>query len=175
MNLQDNEIISKIESTGVSFGDIYKTRNGIATLRNEIYIFNPVREDKDYYYLQNGSLYQIEKEICKDIVNSNKLSRPASLNRLKEKVIFPYDASDKPKLLDEDFIKENYPKAYKYLENKRNILSQRDKGKGEYENWFAFGRSQSLEKVKNKLFFQKYQTKFRATSLAPTRNWRFSG
>jgi len=27
-NLQDNEIISKIESTGVSFGDIYKTRNG---------------------------------------------------------------------------------------------------------------------------------------------------
>lgn len=155
-NLQDNEIISKIESTGVSFGDIYKTRNGIATLRNEIYIFNPVREDKDYYYLQNGSLYQIEKEICKDIVNSNKLSRPASLNKLKEKVIFPYDGSDKPKLLDEDFIKENYPKAYKYLENKRTILSLRDKGKGEYENWFAFGRSQSLERIKNKMFFPKF-------------------
>jgi adenine-specific DNA-methyltransferase len=155
-NLQDNEIISKIESTGVSFGDIYKTRNGIATLRNEIYIFNPVREDKDYYYLQNGSLYQIEKEICKDIVNSNKLSRPTTLSKLKEKVIFPYNDSDKPKLLDENFIKENYPKAYKYLENKRTILSQRDKGKGDYENWFAFGRSQSLEKMKNKMFFPKF-------------------
>ena len=155
-NLQDNEIISKIESTGVSFGDIYKTRNGIATLRNEIYIFNPVREDNDYYYLQNGSLYQIEKEICKDIVNSNKLSRPTNLNKLKEKVIFPYDDSDKPKLLDENFIKENYPKAYKYLENKRTILALRDKGKGEYENWFAFGRSQSLEKIKNKMFFPKF-------------------
>lgn len=155
-NLQDNEIITKIESTGVSFGDIYKTRNGIATLRNEIYIFNPVREDRDYYYLQNGSLYQIEKEICKDIVNSNKLSRPTTLNKLKEKVIFPYDDSDKPKLLDEKFIKDNYPKAYKYLENKRTILSQRDKGKGDYENWFAFGRSQSLEKMKNKMFFPKF-------------------
>lgn len=155
-NLQDNEIISKIESVGVPFGDIYTTRNGIATLRNNIYIFNPVREDKDYYYLQNGSLYQIEKGICKDIINSNKLSRPASLSKLKEKVIFPYDESDKPKLLDEYFIKENYPKAYKYLENKRNILAQRDKGKGEYENWFAFGRSQSLEKVKNKMFFPKF-------------------
>ena len=155
-NLHDNEIISKIESTGVSFGDVYKTRNGIATLRNDIYIFNPVSEDKDYYYLQNGSLYQIEKEICRDIVNSNKLSRPTSLSKLKEKVIFPYDGSDKPKLLDEDFIKENYPKAYKYLENKRNILEQRDKGKGKYENWFAFGRSQSLEKIKNKMFFPKF-------------------
>jgi adenine-specific DNA-methyltransferase len=152
-NLEKNEIISKIESTGVAFGDIYKTRNGIATLKNEIYIFNPVNEDKDYYYLQNGSLYQIEKGICRDIVNSNKLSRVASLNNLKEKVIFPYDNDNKPKLLDENFIKESYPKAYKYLENKRSILAQRDKGKGDYENWFAFGRSQSLEKMKHKLFF----------------------
>ena len=154
-NLQDNEIISKIESTGVAFGDIYKTRHGIATLRNDIYIFNPVKEDKDYYYLQNGSLYQIEKGICKDIVNTNKLSREVTLKNLKEKVIFPYDNGEKVKLLDEAFIKEIFPKAYLYLQNKRKILAERDKGKGEYENWFAFGRTQSLEKVKNKMFFPK--------------------
>jgi adenine-specific DNA-methyltransferase len=155
-NLQDNEIISKIESTGVCFGDIYKTRHGIATLKNEIYIFNPVKEDEDYYYLQNGNLYQIEKGICKDIVNSNKLSREVTLRNLKEKVIFPYDNGDKPKLLSEKFIKEKYPKAYHYLENKRDILDKRDKGKGKYENWFAFGRTQSLEKIKNKMFFPKF-------------------
>jgi len=154
-NLQDNEIISKIESTGVAFGDLYKTRHGIATLRNDIYIFKPVKEDKDYYYLQNGSLYQIEKAICKDIVNTNKLSREVTLKNLKEKVIFPYDNEEKAKLLDESFIKENYPKAYLYLQNKRKILAERDKGKGEYENWFAFGRTQSLGKVKNKMFFPK--------------------
>ena len=155
-NLQDNEIISKIESTGISFGELYKTRHGIATLRNDIYIFNPVSEDKDYYYLQNGSLYQIEKGICRDIVNSNKLSRAVSLNNLKEKVIFPYDNGDKPKLLDEALIQANFPKAYLYLQNKKTILSLRDKGKGEYENWFAFGRTQSLEKIKMKMFFPKY-------------------
>ncbi len=154
-NLQDNEIISKIESTGVAFGDLYKTRHGIATLRNDIYIFNPVMEDKDYYYLQNGSLYPIEKGICKDIVNTNKLSREVTLKNLKEKVIFPYDNGQKAKLLDEIFIRESFPKAYLYLQNKRKILAERDKGKGEYENWFAFGRTQSLEKVKNKLFFPK--------------------
>ncbi|HAH54078.1 MAG TPA: N-6 DNA methylase [Flavobacterium sp.] len=154
-NLQDNEIISKIESTGVAFGDLYKTRHGIATLKNDIYIFNPVKEDKDYYYLQNGSLYQIEKGICKDIVNTNKLSRDISLKNLKEKFIFPYDNEVKPKLLDEKYIRDSFPKAYKYLQNKRKILDDRDKGKGDYENWFAFGRTQSLEKIKNKLFFPK--------------------
>lgn len=155
-NLKDNTTISRIESTGIPFGDLYQTRHGIATLKNDIYIFRPVDEDENYFYLQNGSLYRIEKSICKDIVNSNKLSREISLNKLKEKVIFPYDQQEKPKLLDEELIQGNFPEAYKYLQNKRKILAERDKGKGNYENWFAFGRTQSLEKIKNKMFFPKY-------------------
>lgn len=152
-NLQNNEIISKIESTGVSFGELYKTRNGIATLKNDIYIFNPVHEDKDFYYLQNGSVFQIEKGICRDIVNSNKLSKVDSISKIKEKVIFPYDEGIKPKLLSESFLKIKFPSAYKYLFHKRDILAKRDNGKGGYEKWFAFGRTQSLEKMKFKLFF----------------------
>ncbi len=155
-NLKDNKTISKIESTGIPFGELYQTRHGIATLKNDIYIFRPVDEDENFFYLQNGSLYKIEKGICKDIVNSNKLSREVSLNNLKEKVIFPYDQQEKPKLLDENLIEESFPEAYKYLQNKRKILGERDKGNGNYENWFAFGRTQSLEKIKNKMFFPKY-------------------
>ena len=155
-NLKDNKTISKIESTGIPFGELYQTRHGIATLKNDIYIFRPVDQDENFFYLQNGSLYKIEKGICKDIVNSNKLSREVSLNTLKEKVSFPYDQQEKPKLLDEKLMKESFPEAYKYLQNKRKILAERDKGKGNYENWFAFGRTQSLEKIKNKMFFPKY-------------------
>jgi methylase of polypeptide subunit release factors len=155
-NLKDNKTISKIESTGIPFGELYQTRHGIATLKNDIYIFRPVDEDENFFYLQNGSLYKIEKGICKDIVNSNKLSREVSLNNLKEKVIFPYDQQEKPKLLDENLMEESFPEAYKYLQNKRKILGERDKGNGNYENWFAFGRTQSLEKIKNKMFFPKY-------------------
>lgn len=155
-NLKDNKSISKIESTGIPFGELYQTRHGIATLKNEIYIFRPVNEDENFFYLQNGSLYKIEKGICKDIVNSNKLSREVTLNTLKEKVIFPYDHQEKPKLLTEELIRDKYPEAYKYFQNKRKILDLRDKGNGNYENWFAFGRTQSLEKIKNKMFFPKY-------------------
>src|SRR5690554_1210147 len=155
-NLKDNKTISKIESTGIPFGELYQTRHGIATLKNDIFIFRPVDQDENFFYLQNGSLYKIEKGICKDIVNSNKLSREVSLNTLKEKVIFPYDQQEKPKLLDEKVMMESFPEAYKYLQNKREILGERDKGKGNYEKWFAFGRTQSLEKIKNKMFFPKY-------------------
>lgn len=158
-NLKDNKLISKIESTGIPFGELYQTRHGIATLKNDIYIFRPVDEDENYFYLQNGSLYKIEKGICKDIVNSNKLSRKVSLNKLKEKVIFPYNQQEKPKLLSEELIRDKYPEAYKYFQNKRRLLGQRDKGNGNYENWFAFGRTQSLEKIKNKMFFPKYSDK----------------
>lgn len=155
-NLKENRIISKIESTGIPFGDIYQTRHGIATLKNEIYIFKPVGEDEKYFYLQNGKLFRIEKGICKDILNSNKLSRNVNLQDLKEKVIFPYDKGNKPKLLPENVVKEQFPEAYKYLSQKRKILENRDKGNGNYEDWFAFGRTQSLEKIKNKMFFPKY-------------------
>jgi len=155
-NLKDNKSISKIESTGTPFGELYQTRHGIATLKNEIYIFRPVDEDEKYFYMLNGSLYKIEKGICKDIVNSNKLSRKVNLSKLKEKVIFPYDQQIRPKLLLEELVKDKYPEAYKYFQYKRKVLDQRDKGNGNYENWFAFGRNQSLEKIKNKMFFPKY-------------------
>lgn len=158
-NLNDNEIISRIEATGQPFGEKYKTRHGIATLRNDLYIFKPVKEDDDFFYLQNGSLHPIEKGICKDILNSNKLSRDINFDEVKEKVLFPYNDEIKPKALEEDVLKEKFPFAYKYLKKKKEELAKRDKGKGKYEKWFAFGRTQSLEKVGNKLFFPKFSDK----------------
>lgn len=153
-NLQNIDLINKIESTGYPFEFEYLTRNGIATLKNGIYIFDPIKEDNDYFYLQNGSLYPIEKAICRDIINPNKLTKVDCIASLTQKIIFPYqlDRCEKAILIPEKKLKNSYPKAYKYLEDKRNILKQRDKGNMKY-SWYAFGRNQSLEKLKNKLFF----------------------
>ncbi|HDS6667885.1 TPA: N-6 DNA methylase [Enterobacter ludwigii] len=155
-NLHNNDIMQKIESTGIPFGKIYKTRHGIATLKNNIYIFRPINEDNDYYYIErNSNIFKIEKEICKDIINSNKLSSNYSLDELIEKIIFPYTNESCPKILPEDELKEKYPFAYKYLLSHRDILSTRDKGSKIYASWYAFGRTQSLQLVKNKLFLPK--------------------
>ncbi len=134
---------------------MFRTRNGIATLKNHIYIFDPIKEDDNYYYLQNGSVFPVEKGICKEIINPNKLTKVENIDVLRKKVIFPYDydENNNPVLIKKEEFKSEYPKAFKYLEAKKNILATRDKGNGNYESWYAYGRNQSLEKYNVKLFF----------------------
>ena len=152
-SLKNNNFIKEIESKGKPFGEIYDTKSGIATLKNHVYIFKPIDEDEEYYYLDKNTT--IEKTICKDIINSNKLAKYDKFKELVEKIIFPYyhDKDGKPILIEEDELKMNYPKAYEYLSKYKELLAKRDKGNGKYLVWYAFGRGQSLEKRKDKLFF----------------------
>jgi len=152
-NLKDNDFVKYIENRGIPFGEIYDTKSGIATLKNSVYIFRPIKEDDEYYYKNDDT--PIEKEVCKDIINSNKLAKYDKFEELIEKIIFPYihDEDGKPIFIKKDEFQVNYPKAYAYLFRHKELLATRDKGKGKYSDWYAFGRSQSLEKRKHKLFF----------------------
>ena len=156
-NLQENDIIKKIEQTGTPFSKLYRTRHGIATLKNCIYIFKPIKEDEHFYYLKDreGNINKIEKNICRDIINSNRLKDVKSVNEVKAKIIFPYSNHKKPNLMEEEYLKVNFPNTYNYLLSNKQKLDKRDKGNGNYENWFAYGRTQSLEKFSVKLFFPK--------------------
>lgn len=164
-NLQDHNIASKIESIGIPLGNLFKSRHGIATLKNKVYIFKPIEEDDNYYYLKDKDskiTYPIERSICKDVINSNKLSSKKNIDDIRQKIIFPYKdytGISRAQILEESELKRKFPNAYTYLDSKRKILSLRDKGKGQYESWFAFGRTQSLEKMKIKLFFPKMSNK----------------
>ena len=152
-NLKDNRFVKKMESRGKAFGDIYDTKSGIATLKNHVYIFKPIKEDDEYYYMDNNTW--VEKSICKNIINSNKLDKDDDFNDLIQKIIFPYihDENGKPVLIEENIFIQQYPMAYNYLQEHKDLLATRDKGNGNYPAWYAFGRSQSLEKRKFKLLF----------------------
>lgn len=154
-NLKNVSIIKQIEETGIPFGKLYTTRNGIATLKNNIYIFNPIDEDKDYYYLKNGGVFQIEKEVCLNIINPNKLTKENNIDSLKKKIIFPYyfNSFNKAQIISQKEFQKNYPMTFKYLYEKKKLLEKRDKGNGKYEQWYAYGRNQSLERYSYKLFF----------------------
>jgi len=153
-NLQEIDAINRIEAVGTPLGNIFKSRNGIATLKNSVYIFDALEADNDVYYLNNGTDYQIEKQICKDIINPNMLTKLDSIDQIIKKIIFPYIFEDgHVKLIPELEFKKCYPKAYNYLFANKELLAKRDKGNGNYENWYAYGRNQSLERLKYKLFF----------------------
>lgn len=161
-NLNEHKVASKLESVGIPLAKFCQSRHGIATLSNKTYIFTPIDETDKFYYLEKENhIYQVEKEICKDIVNSNKLNSDISLDKIKHKVIFPYQLCDgKAFLIDENVMKHKFPMTYKYLESQRDELARRDKGKGmDYPVWYAYGRTQSLVMPSIKLFFPKIANK----------------
>ena len=161
-NLNEHKVASKLESVGIPLAKFCQSRHGIATLSNKTYIFTPIDENDKFYYLEKEThIYQVEKEICKDIVNSNKLNSDISLDKIKHKVIFPYQLCDgKAFLIDENVMTHKYPMTYKYLESQRDELARRDKGKGkDYPVWYAYGRTQSLVMPSIKLFFPKIANK----------------
>jgi type I restriction-modification system DNA methylase subunit len=158
------ENIKKIETAGISLGDKFPIRNGLATLSNDIFIFKPVDEDEKYFYHQNGKLHKIEKDICRDVIKPNRLKYESEISKLKEQIIFPYYEehlesdiqsfkTNKKIAFDEEYFKTNFPKAYTYLEGNKKQLLNRDKGKNKKYKWFEFGRTQALNDLGKKLLF----------------------
>ncbi len=151
------DLISKIEGFEKKLFSDFSFSTGIATLKNDVYKFKPIKKDANYYFFFfDNKLRQVEKGICKNIINSNKVTVEEEIHSLKEKIIFPYNWSRKLKknvLLDEAQFKQKFPFAYDYLKSNKKILLTRDKGKQDkYEKWYAYGRSQSLNCLGMKLF-----------------------
>lgn len=161
-NLNEHKVANKLESVGIPLSKFCQSRHGIATLSNKTYIFEPVDENELFFYLKlRDTVYPIERGICKDIVNSNKLNSDKDIVDIKHKIIFPYQIqAEKAVLIDEDNMRRNFPMAYVYLVSQREVLGKRDKGKGrDYPIWYAYGRTQSLVMPAVKMFFPKIANK----------------
>lgn len=151
-----------MESTGIPIGKYCQSRHGIATLSNKTYIFKPVAEDDNYYYLESkDGRYPIEKAICRNVINSNKLNSEVSFESIIEKLIFPYCINEgRATIIEESVMKTIFPYTYTYLLSQRKQLATRDKGKTDkYPTWYAYGRTQSLIMPRYKLFFPKFANK----------------
>lgn len=161
-NLNGISNINRIENVGTPIGVFCSSRHGIATLSNNTYIFSPIYEDNEYYYLvKNDNEYKIEKNICRHIINSNKFNSEILFNDILEIIIYPYNKiNGKIEIIDEFTMANRYPYAYSYLCDMKETLLARDKGKAKnYPVWYAYGRTQSLIMPKYKLFFPKIANK----------------
>lgn len=151
------------EMVGIPLGKYCQSRHGIATLSNKTYVFTPIRETDNTFVLTRGnSEIEIERCLCRKIVNSNKLNSEIAFDDIVEYVIFPYRQNEygQMTLIPEDDMKKNFPLAYRYLFSCREILAKRDKGHTDkYPAWYAYGRTQSLQMPRYKLFFPKIANK----------------
>lgn len=148
--------LRKIESIGTPLGKLYDIKNGFATLKNEVYLFSPIRETDRFFIILRGNIeYKIEKSICRKAIKPNILKEDSDIDENMEYLIFPYtlDSNNKAILISEDIMKRDYPCTLEYLRQNYDSLKKRDKESRTYADWYAFGRTQALNIVGKKLLF----------------------
>ncbi|OUT19695.1 HsdM family class I SAM-dependent methyltransferase [Campylobacter concisus] len=130
--------------------DNYNIRNGLATLCNELFFFDVVKETIQYYIRNyDGKEYKIEKGICISIAKPNIMRSEMDLIKKGEKAIYPYIDG---KIIHEAIFEKKYPYAYSFLEKHKEKLLCRDKGKiHDYPAWYAYGRTQGMNNQGTKI------------------------
>ncbi len=142
--------IVKIESQEMPIKAFIRT--GIATLKDSVYIIDSYTADNKYF--------PIETEIIKPIYKIPELKLYGKLEDARKNIIFPYQKyNGKFVLIPEDKMKKQFPKAYQYLLSKKNELDRRDNGKKNPAGWYAYGRTQGLNKYGKKLLFPTFSNK----------------
>ena len=62
-------------------------------------------------------------------------------------------------MIEEKELEQKYPNAYRYLEKMKSELEKRDKGKENPYGWYAYGRTQGLNKYGKKMLFPTFAKK----------------
>lgn len=147
-----DKVIKRLEGAGTPLSN-WKIRNGLATLKNDLFFFVPSMEDSRYYYRSYmGKDFAIEKAICISVVKPNTIKTELELSRIKEVAIFPYErGNDCIRVLEERQLMIRFPKAYRFLLEYKELLEAREKGHGHYPAWYAYGRTQGMNNFGKKL------------------------
>ena len=111
-----------VNKNGKKLKDICIIKNGVATLRDKIFIHKT----------------KLFNEPCWKLITNG---------RIDKWIIFPYNEDGS--IIEEDVFKTENEQTYNYLLENKEELAKRDKGKKEYKKWYAFGRTQSLIKPKS--------------------------
>jgi len=142
------EALSVVESCCDRLDAITEIFVGLQTSADQIYIITPDKEDEDNVYFTDNNGYQqvVEKGILRKSIYDCQISKYEPIQH-NSYLIFPYKyLNGKPTILTKKEIKTNYPQAYKYLKANKDSLAERSMPRRTEENWFAYGRSQSLRR-----------------------------
>ena len=145
--------LRKIENQSIELKDSIRT--GIATLKDNIYLVS--YDGKQFFKEINGARYEINSGLVKPIYKIPELKKCENPEDVKQYIIFPYSKTSNGYVpIDEQSFMNQYPETYKYLSDMRKELDSRDKGKKPVVPWYAFGRTQGLNKYGKKLMFPTF-------------------
>lgn len=124
---------------------------GLQTSADEIYIIYADSEDNDFVYAhdKNQRAFKIEKSILRKGIYDAEKTKLTSYEKIKANcyILFPYKmVGGKPKLYTLEEMRRLYPYALAYLQEFQNDLEHRKLQRQNENNWYQFGRSQSIRR-----------------------------
>lgn len=140
--------LERISTSCVPLASLADIFVGVQTSADQIYIIHADREDETYIYSHDrqNREFRIEKAILRKSIYDTQL---ASYEKIiaNSYIIFPYkEVNGRPVLYSLAEMATDYPCTLAYLEGFREKLDHRNMPGRNRENWFAFGRSQSIKR-----------------------------
>ncbi len=150
---QTRHNLDKIENNMIPIKPFIRT--GIATLKDAAFM---VEHDENGYYKNIGSdKFYIEDGLVKPIYKIPDLKLYDTIKEAERYIIFPYVKTQQGyMLISEDEFSNKYPLTYKALLSCKDELDARDKGRSNTQGWYAYGRTQGLNKYGRKLLFPTF-------------------
>lgn len=146
-NTKAHGVLQKILSQPNKMTDVFeKIFQGIATSKDSVYFLNDCVEKEEVVLGYSDALneqVEIERGFVKPLLMGEDVHRYIKLLTTRN-VIFPYnilqkDGSKKVSSIDPEFIKHNFPKAWKYLHACEDLIKGREKGKLKDEiDWYRY-------------------------------------
>lgn len=130
---EGSDIFERLKTIQSKLGNVAKIFQGLVTGADKVFVMsNPG---------------QIEKQILKPFLVPDGI-QPYSHPTVSNWMLFPYSIENgKAGLLSENFLKSEMPYAWDYLKKNEDTLRNREGGKWNVDNWYAFGRSQNLKEM----------------------------
>lgn len=148
--------LNRIESQGIQIKDFVRT--GIATLKDSVYFV--CKDESGYFKTIDSVKHYIEPQLVKPIYKVPELKKHNDPSEIKRFIIFPYVKTQAGyQLIDETVFRTEYPLTYECLLLQKAELDTREKGKGVSQGWYAYGRTQGLNRYGRKLLFPTFSNK----------------
>jgi type I restriction-modification system DNA methylase subunit len=135
------DLFEKLRNMPLKLGDLTHLFVGLQTDADDVFILEEVRRDKDRVLCESastGKQHWFEQDHLKPFLKGSLNIRRYYLSDVTKRLIFPYDVKDgKAPLIDEKGYRRRYPLTWHYLEQNRERLSSRNKGRMGKE-WYGY-------------------------------------
>jgi len=146
---QSADVFRRLASLGPTLGEMpVKIFQGLVTGSDSVFVLRKAETPGYFFSDATGATHELETELlhplCKDGVDVRKWH----VWPPDREILFPYWVRHgEATLISDKEMVSHFPKVWIYLQLNRVRLEEREGGKWQHKNWYAFGRSQNLTEM----------------------------